>query len=153
CAKRSYMARRTTIEPRSAGFVVPVRLSTDHVRSLSDTLRSFVRWISNGEILSLHTRVDWPQDLSSLSRRFTGYTWGTPLIESSTRVFGIAQLPARWPTGSLEELESAVFQPVIKEVPYGPSSVGLDHYLIVEILDATTARANLAMLVDARDWY
>jgi hypothetical protein len=99
------------------------------------------------------SNFDWPPAFAPLSSRFKGYTWGKPLIPSSTHVFGISQLPTRWPTGSLEDLESAIFEPRGSDVAFGPVAPGLDHYLVIELLDAKTVRANLAMLVDSHDWF
>jgi hypothetical protein len=122
------------------------------VRALTDVLRSFVRWQTNAEILTLQSDFDWSYELAPVKKRFTGYTWAKPLNPERLAVYGICPLTCRWPN-DLVELEAAIYAPHGDESPRPVSSNDLDHYITIELLTPNTAHVNLAMLAQHRDWY
>lgn len=123
------------------------------MRALSDTLRSFVRWHSRGEVLTLQSQFDWCDALVAPARRFVGYTWGKPLRADSIGVYGICPVGVRWPA-DLREFENMIFKPANNEPAFhSRSGAGVvDHFIIIKLSDARSAQAYLAMLIDSRDW-
>jgi len=120
-----------------------------HPRSTEEALRSFIQWKSRGALQSLNQNSPLPEELRQLIVRFQGYTWAATRLSTSPRIFGICALAHRWPVG-LAEAEDAILNP---DAHMNDEPEVLNHYIIIEILDAQRARANLGMLLGERSWY
>ena len=118
------------------------------MRSLSQTLLSFVRWQTRAHILTLRFHFEWPPEIAALKARFGEYTWGRSLDPHHDHFYAIAMVSGPWPSDTLPELEAAIYSP-----PTSPDSAAsdLEHYIALD-LDSHAVIARLATLGHSREW-
>ncbi|MBS0367086.1 MAG: hypothetical protein JSR67_14820 [Proteobacteria bacterium] len=116
-------------------------------------LLAFVRWKSGDGTASLAGLTALPDELRSLAVQLHGYTWASvSRKDGATHVVGACNLGSPWRYG-LAQIESAVLDPIGElNRLRGIERDHIGHYLMVEVVDACSVRATLAVHFGPGEW-
>ena len=125
------------------------------MRCLNDTLESYIRWRMGDSDLSIRPELQLPVSFVTVRTRLDGCGcwWGQTINSGTPQIFGIRSVeepfPSRFGTGKAVTFDSLQDCASCTRV----DSSDVEPYLIIQIVDGRTARADLAILVDGREWH